>query len=237
MSVKISFQKTVAIIASIIILVALIFGVIARNSFSALSQSKSELLNAKLQLSEDLSYEYNNIYSYVDYDFAITELEQSECIFYAKCIDSELCFDCIKYNMNVIKTIKGDCEETSKEIILYQLLCFDFSKQGITFISPDNSLPLKIGEEYLIFANKKDYYEGYQKTLDKNEYALSLSGSFPTAIIVNEIQNEYINIHEVEKYSDIKNLYYMCYDKASLDNINEITSQVINHFLKTNRLN
>lgn len=179
MSVKISFQKTIAIIASIIILVALIFGVITRNSFSALSQSKSELLNAKLQLSEDLSYEYNNIYSYVDYDFAITELEQSECIFYAKCIDSELCFDCIKYNMNVIKTIKGDCEETSKEIILYQLLCFDFSKQGITFISPDNSLPLKIGEEYLIFANKKDYYEGYQKTLDKKRICSQIVRLFP----------------------------------------------------------
>lgn len=48
LSVKISFQKAVAIIASIIILVALIFGVITRNSFSALSQNKSELLNAKL---------------------------------------------------------------------------------------------------------------------------------------------------------------------------------------------
>ena len=55
----------------------------------------------------------------------MSELEQSEYIFYAKCIDSELCFDCIKYNMSVIKTIKGDCEEASKEIILYQLLCFD----------------------------------------------------------------------------------------------------------------
>lgn len=237
MFAKISFQKAIVAVISIIILIAFIFGIITRNSYLSLSQDKSELSNAGLQLSEDFSYEYNNIYSNVDYNTALDELEQSEYIFYAECIDSEICFNCIKYNMNVIKTIKGDAEETSKEIVLYQLLCFDFSKQGVTFISPDNSLPLKAGTEYLIFANKRDYYVDYQKTLDKNEYSLCLSGSFPTAIIVNKIQNEYINISEVEKYSDIKNLYYMCYDKASLDNINEITSQIINHFLKTNQPN
>lgn len=233
MSAKISFQKTIGVILSAVILIALIFGIITRNSYSTLSHNENELSKAQIQLSEDWSGEYNYIYSNVDYDMALAELEQSEYIFYAKCIDSEVCYNCIKYTMEVIKTIKGDIEESSNEIILYQLISFDFSKQGITFVSPDNSLPLKNEKEYLIFTNKRNYYETYQNTLDKNEYSLCLSGAFPTALIVNESQNKCINLNEIKEYSDIKDCYYMCFDETSLKNINEISQQIINHYLET----
>lgn len=233
MFAKISFQKTVTVITSIILLIALIFGIITRNSYLSLSRNKYELSKAQIQLSEDWSNEYNYIYSNINYDMALTELEQSEYIFYAKCIDCEVCYNCIKYKMDVIKTIKGDVEESLNKIILYQLVCFDFSKQGVTFISPDNSLPLKAEKEYLIFANKRDYYEDYQKTLDKNEYSLCLSGSFPTALSVNGSQDKYLNVNEINKYSDIEDFYYMCFDKASLQNINKISQQIIDHYFKT----
>lgn len=233
---KISFQKTIAIIISFIILIALIFGIITRISYLSLSQNKDELSKAKIQLSKDWSEEYNYIYSNIDYNMALAELEQSQYIFYAKCIESEVCYNCIKYKIDVTKTIKGDVKETTKEIILYQFTFFDFSKQGVTFVSVDNSLPLKEGKEYLLFANKKDYYEEYQKTLDKNEYSLCLSGSFPTALIVNENQDEYINILQVKKYSDIENLYYMCFDESSLNNINKVSKQIVNHYLETELL-
>ncbi len=232
MSVKISFQKTIAVIMSIITLIALIFGIITRNSYLSLSQNKNELSSAEIQLSEDWVNEYNYIYSNIDYDTALAELEQCEYIFCVKCIDSEVCYNCIKYTMEVIKTIKGDIEESSNEIILYQLVCFDFSKQGISFISPDNSLPLKIDKEYLIFTNKRNYYEDYQKTLDKNEYSLCLSGNFPTALIINERQDKYINVKEIKNYSDIEDCYYMCFDKEALKNINEVSRQIINSVLK-----
>ncbi|MCC8073116.1 MAG: hypothetical protein LIO62_03195, partial [Clostridiales bacterium] len=87
MFAKISFQKTAVIVISIIILIALILGIITRNSYLSLSQNENELSNAKLQLSEDFSNEYNNIYSSVDYETALYELEESEYILYVKCID------------------------------------------------------------------------------------------------------------------------------------------------------
>lgn len=232
MLAKISFQKVIAVIISVIILIAFIFGIVTRESYLFSSRDKSKISTAELQLSEDFSSEYNNIYSSVDFDTALSELEQSKHIFYAKCIKSEICYDCIKHTMRVIKTIKGDTEETSKEIVLYQLLCFDFHNQKIIFVSPDNTLPLKEGKEYLIFANKRDYYDEYQKRLNKNEYSLCLSGCFPTSLIVNETQNEYVNVSQAKNYSDVENLYYMCYNKTSLNNVNNISQKIINHILE-----
>ncbi len=231
MLTKLSFQKVVAVIMSIIIFISLILGIMTRTSYLSLSRNDAEISKASLQISEELCNEHDYIYSTVNYDAAVAELDQSNYIFYAKCVDRDVCFGCIKYKMSVIKTIKGEVDETSKEVILYQLVSFDFSKQGVTFISPDNSLPLKTGNEYLIFANKRDYYKDYQQTLDTNEYSLSLSSSFPTAVVVDENQDRYIDISQVENYADIEDCYYMCFDEKSLNNINKISQQIIIHYL------
>lgn len=84
----------------------------------------------------------------------------------------------------------------------------------------------------LYIANSSDYYDDYQKRLNKNEYSLCLSGCFPTSLIVNETQNEYVNMSQAKNYSDVENLYYMCYNKTSLNNVNNISQKIINHFLE-----
>ena len=84
----------------------------------------------------------------------------------------------------------------------------------------------------LYIANLRDYYDDYQKRLNKNEYSLCLSDCFPTSLIVNETQNEYVNVSQTKNYSDVENLYYMCYNKASLNNVNNISQKLINHFLE-----
>lgn len=216
---------------SVIILLTVIFAIVTKNSFGYSSQSETEIANAKVSISQDLLNQNREIYTSVDYDTAIGELKMTDYIFLVECIDMEICYNCIKYNMNVIKTIKGDTDETSKDIVLYQLSVFDFSNDTVTFTSADNTIPLKSGDKYLIFASKRDYYKDYQNSLDKNEYSLSLTGMFPTAIVVDKTQDEFINYTETMTYSQLENYYYICFDKESLDNINRTANQIIEHYI------
>ncbi|MCC8015855.1 MAG: hypothetical protein LIO43_00295 [Clostridiales bacterium] len=227
---KISFQKAAAVMITAVVSAAFIFAVITRFSYLHLSRSENEISRAKTQLSSEISNEYNTIYADVDYDSALAELEQNEYAFYAKCTGMQVCYNCVKYEMSVIKTVKGETDEAGRDIAVYQLACFDFSKSESKFFSPDNSLTLKEGKEYLIFENKRNYYKEYQKTLDKNEYSLALSSTFPTALIVNDSQSKYADISRIREFSDTEKLYYMCYNQETLNNINKISRLIIEHY-------
>lgn len=228
---KISFQKVIIIIISIVLILSVLLGVGARISYSKESLNKNNMSKAKVTFEEDMLYQFDSMCSSVDYDSALAELDQSNYIFYAECMEREICYGCVKYTLQVFQTLKGDVKETGKEIILYQLIKFDFINDDIYFISPDYSMPLQEGKTYLLFADRRDYDDTYQNTLQTNEYSLALTSSFPTALVVDETQKQYIQSSDVTQFADIDSLNYICFSEAALTNINEISAQLIKHYL------
>lgn len=228
---KMSFQRIILLIVCIFIVGAILLGIITRISYSTESKDINSILKAEVTFEEDLISQVDELRSTTTYEQALADLDQNEYVFYAKCLDQEVCYGCIKFSLEVIETLKGDIQETGKKIILYQLIKFDFVNNNIYFLSPDYTMPLQEGKTYLLFANKRNYDTAYQKTLQENEYSLAITGAFPTALVVNDTQNEYINPDTVKRYGDIKDLYYICFNETAMKNINELCNKIIKHYI------
>lgn len=217
----------------IVITVGIIFGAFTKSSYLKMTQDKSSISNAVLFLDDESAYYLDYQYSVIDFDSAIYELENYSYIFKIKCVDSKLCYDCTRYTVNVIDTIKGDTNENGNDIVLYQWLGFDkISNDKLAFSSPDFSMPLKPNKEYLVFAEKRDYYSEYQKTLPSNEYSLGVMGICPKAFVINDTQNTFADVKSDKTYSDIENLYYLCFSQEALENINKLSGQIISYYCK-----
>lgn len=228
---KIPFQKVILLACCVLTAAAVAFGAATRLSYSTQSKDKSSISKAEVTFEEDFAYQLDEMHSAVDYEQALAELEQNDYIFYAECLDTEICYGCIKYTIQVFQTLKGEEQEAGEEIVLYQLIKFDYTDDDVYFLSPDYSMPLQEGKTYLLFANKRDYDSAYQKTLTANEYSLAISGTFPTALVVDDTQSEYIHANEVSEYGDIEGVYYICFNEAALDNINALSDKIIQHYI------
>lgn len=231
MSDKITFEKFLRFFVIAVLYASILFASITRASYTYSSRDASSELNASLPYDEAWAHQFNLVHADLSYEAAREELEKSSCVFYAECSKRESAYGCTKYKMNVIKTIRGDCDETSNDIVLYQFAGFDYSDGNVSFLSQDNSMLLKEGKKYLLFAEKRNYHNEYQKTLNENEYSLNIAGALPSALVVGEEQSEYIDISKAKKYGDIEHLYYACFDEPSLRNINEITQMLIKDYI------
>lgn len=232
MKVKVSHLQIIGIaLCCLAIAVGITLGVFTRGSFLKLTQDKSSISNAVLFMDEDMANALDYQYSEINLDSAKYELDRYSYAFWVKCIDAQLCYDCTKYSVNVIDTVKGDIDENGNSIVLYQWLGFNkYADTELAFNSPDSSMPLKIGKEYLVFAEKRDYYKDYQRTLQSNEYSLGLMGICPTAFVINDTQENYADISTDKVYSDIEDLYYLCFSQKALDNINKTSKQIISYY-------
>lgn len=227
---KITFRNALLVFNAVILILSVIIALLTRNSFLYSSKDIEKISNAKLSINTEFLPEINSMYTAVTYDTALAELDKAENIFYVKCISSELCYNCMKYKLEVKQTIKGNESENSN-IVLYQFVSFEFVGDEIYFSLNDRQLPLKENNEYIIFASKRNYDNAYIKTLECNEYSLNLPGEFTTAIPVNVTQKKYIDISKAKIYSDVKDLYYICFDKKSLNNINNISTKITRHYI------
>lgn len=234
MKVKVSHLQIVGIsICCLAILTGIIFGILTKCSYLKLTQDKNKLSNAALFMDEDMANALDYQYSEINLDSAKYELDCYSYAFRVKCIDAQPCYHCMKFTVNVIDTVKGEINENGNDIVIYQWLGFDkISSEKLAFNSPDFSMPLKIGKEYLVFAEKRDYYMDYQKTLLSNEYSLGLMGMCPTAFVIDDTQVDYADISTDKVYSDIEDLYYLCFSQKALDNINEVSNKLISYYCK-----
>ena len=232
MKVKVSHLQIVGIaICCLTILTGIIFGILTKCSYLKLTQDKSSISNAVLFMDEDMANALDYQYSEINLDSAKYELDRYSYAFRVKCIDAQPCYHCMKFTVNVIDTVKGDIDEKGNSIVVYQWLGFDkYTETELAFNSPDFSMPLKIGREYLIFAEKRDYYIDYQKTLSGNEYSLGLMGMCPTAFVIDDTQEDYADISNDKVYSDIEDLYYLCFSQKALDNINKASNELISYY-------
>lgn len=226
-------QKISIIICVLLVLLGATVGIFVNSTFLRLSLNKDSYDNAVVEYDESMVYYTDNMANKTSVDEALYILDETENAFVIECIGLEHCYNCTKYNAKVKKTIKGKSDETGKQIVLYQWVSFDkYNDTSLIFASPDNSLPLIEGKEYLVFVRKRNYCKEYQNTLDCNEYSLDLKSPVPTAYIVNDTQKDYIDINKDKTFKAIKDKYYMCYSEESLKDINCLSKKVVEHFCR-----
>ena len=223
-------QKSAIIICFVLIAIGVAFGFFTRINYSHLSVQAAAYENAIIEFGEDEAFYIDEMSNKTKPEDAISILDEYPYAFLVECEKTEHCFECTKYIVKVDKVIKGDNDETGNNIVLYQWVWFEKSDENqLSFNSPDYSLPLIENKKYLVFAEKRDYCNEYQRTLKYNEYSIPLRGPVPTAYIINDVQNRYI-ISSDNTYSSISDMYYLCFSKESLKDINSLSDYVIKHY-------
>ncbi len=228
-------QKSTIIVCFVLIIFSVAAGIITRCSYSKISLEITAYDNAKLDFTEDYIeiHDKANIFS-CEAKNAISNLDKyNNSIFEIKCISVEYCYYCIKYNAKVINTIKGETDETGKNIILYEFgggFYTNPDKASLGYSPYSDTLPLKENKNYLVFANKRDYCYEYQQTLDCNEYSIGVMTNSPTVFALDEEQTTFIDINKDKIYSSLNDKYYICFSQEALDHINMFAKDIIDYY-------
>lgn len=224
-------QKITVWICTTLTVIGTAFGILTKSSFLHLSEQPAAYDNAVLDFSEDAMMEIDAIADFASLEQAKDSLDKYPYAFIVRCTDTQHCYQCTKFTAEVLKTIKGDVDETGRTITLYQWVFFEKrDKNRLVFSTPEFSLPLAEGKEYLVFAIGREYYEGYRKTLAYNEYSMGCSSYAPCAYIINDTQKDYIRLNENSTYSEISDKYYLCFSENALKKVNKLSKEVINYY-------
>lgn len=231
LSHKFSKSQISAAIACVLMIVAcVVFGIFVRCSYARVSLDSSAYANAKVSFEQEYAEYLDYNMTSMDFETARSILDEYDYIFKVKCKTIEHCYSCTKYVCSVLETVKGDSNESGKDIVLYQWNWFESDKDGLSFCPTDDMMPMKSGSEYLVFAAGKDYCAEYQRTLDKNEYSIGLN-YVPTIYILNKTQTEPIDINNDTVYSSLDEKYYLCFSREALNNANKLSKQITEYYL------
>lgn len=231
MSGKLSKTQISAIISCVLLIVAcIVYGIIVRFSYSRVSLDCSAYAKAKVCFEQEYAEYLDYNMESMDFETAKAILDDYNYIFKVKCKEIEHCYSCTKYICSVLETVKGDPDESGKDIVLYQWNWFEWEKNGLSLYPTDDMLPMKDGMEYLVFAASKDYCAEYQQTLDKNEYSIGLN-YVPTIYILNKTQTEPIDINNDTVYSSLDDKYYLCFSQEALNNVNKVAKQITDYYM------
>lgn len=231
MSGKLSKTQIAATVACVLLTaVCVVFGMIVRFSYARVSLDSSAYANAKVSFEQDHAEYFDYNMESMDFETARDILDDYDHVFKVKCKTIEHCYSCTKYICSVLETVKGDPDETGKDIVLYQWNWFESEDNGLLFCPTDDMLPMKDGMEYLVFAASKDYCAEYQQTLDKNEYSIGLN-YVPTIYILNKTQTEPIDINNDTVYSSFDDKYYLCFSQEALNNVNKVAKQITDYYM------
>ena len=215
-----------------LIALAVLVGIITRSSYSTLSLNYEAYKNAKLNFTQEHAEAYDETIMNYNFDMAQREYEQNcDYIFKIKCIGVEHCYGCTKYTAEVLKTVKGDIDETGKGIAIYHAAWFyEDSDNSLVFSEFDDSFPLKPGKNYLVFANKKNYIEEYQRTLECNEYYLEPFIYHPKIYALEEPQSDFVDLNKDKTLADVEDQYYVCFSQEALNHMNRFAGEIIEYY-------
>ena len=225
-------QKNTLIVCGLLITLAVFAGIITRSSYSTLSLNNEAYENAKLNFTPEHADTYDKAIMNYDFDMARKEYEQNcDYIFKIEVLSVEHCYGCEKYNVKVLKTVKGDTDETGKNIALYHAVWFyEDRDNSLVFSEFDHSFPVKPGKTYLVFANKKNYIEEYQRTLDCNEYYLEPFIYHPAIYASDEQQSAFVDLNRDKTLADVEDQQYICFSQEALDHMNRFAREVIEYY-------
>lgn len=225
-------QKNALILSAILIAFAVIAGIITRLSYSTLSLNNEAYNSAKLDFTAEHAEEYDEAIMNYNLDLALREYDQNcDHIFKVRVLSVEHCYGCTKYNAEVLKTVKGDIDETGKNITLYHAAWFSAdSDNSLVYSEFDYSFPLKPGKDYLVFTNKKDYIDEYQSTLECNEYVIDPFTYHPAIYALDEPQSDFVDLNKDKTLADVKNQHYICFSQEALEHMNRFAGEVIEYY-------
>lgn len=163
----------------------------------------------------------------------IEELKKVEFAFVVTVNDSENIYESTKVTAVIDEIIKGDGEQVGNTIIIHEPNFFWYTKRSdensYYYMNYVNNLMQK-GKQYLVFVDKVEFSEAFQKTLKYTEYAVEVEGSlyaFPLNSYVEVISPEPREV----AYKEIKQYDYFCYSEADGEKLNEIKNSVLEYFL------
>lgn len=228
---KSEIQKLGIIVCSIFIIGALIFGIVARATYSRMSQNESNINHAAVTFDRDTAEYTDYEIQHLSFDLLKQDLDSYDYIFAGKILNTEYCFNCIKYTVKITQSIKGD-EKTGNTVILYKWGGIDKFGDQLIYDSFDGTMPLWSNKEYLLFSQKREYDPLYQETLDYNEYSLGLKNYLAVAFVINETQKDYIDFSTTMEYEDLKEIYYTCFSQEALNNVNKVAKQITDYYME-----
>ena len=225
-------QKNALIISAILIVSAVIVGVSTRISYSRLSLDDEAYNSAKLNFTPGYAEEYDEKIMNYNADMALREYEQNcDYIFKIKVLSVKHCYGCTKYNMEVLKTVKGDIDETGKSIALYHAAWFEKGQNNsLVYREFDCSFPLRPNRTYLVFTNKKEYMEEYQNTLECNEYYIEPFVYHPAIYALDEVQSDFVDLNSDKTLAGVEDQQYICFSQEALEHMNRLAQEIIEYY-------
>ena len=140
-------------------------------------------------------------------------------------------YETTKTTATVKCVIKGDENELNNNIIIYEPNFFQYSvkNKNLFFYSVNTLNNLMIPQnEYLVFVERLNYDESYQKILSYNEYKVDVEltlYSFPL-----EYNCEFIEKENIKTYADFKHMDYICFNREQANKLDLIRKSVIDEF-------
>lgn len=161
------FNKIITIIISISLVLAIILGILTKQSFKTTNVS-DEIRN---------SYTFKQFFTSVENPEEHIKMQIEDFLSHAEIIAKvrftgvrEHKYHSLLSTVDVIEVYKGDKRYENKQINVYEQAAFYEKSQVCT--SYTNFLPMTENEEYFVFLTKMDYIDSYQEKLELEEFCI-----------------------------------------------------------------
>lgn len=224
-----------------IVIAALVIGVATRISYRNISEDEAIYTIQENweynKEADEMQYKglvVDNLVKDIDEKKILKELKsKKDCdIFIVEVKNHIKNYETTKTTATVKCVIKGDENELDNNIIIYEPNFFQYSvkNKNLFFYSVNTLNNLMIPQnEYLVFVERLNYDESYQKILSYNEYKVDVEltlYSFPL-----EYNCEFIEKESIKTYADFKHMDYICFNREQANKLDLIRKSVINEFI------
>lgn len=223
-----------------IVIAALVIGVATRISYRNISEDEAIYTIQENweynKEADEMQYKglvVDNLVKDIDEKKILKELKsKKDCnIFIVEVKNHIKNYETTKTTATVKCVIKGDENELNNNIIIYEPNFFQYSvkNKNLFFYSVNTLNNLMIPQnEYLVFVERLNYDESYQKILSYNEYKVDVEltlYSFPL-----EYNCEFIEKENIKTYADFKHMDYICFNREQANKLDLIRKSVIDEF-------
>lgn len=224
-----------------IVIGALVIGLATRISFRDISEDEAIYtveeyweLNKKTDELEYKGYVVDYLMNNINEEKILKELSSNKNydVFVIEVKNHVKNYETTKTTAAVKRVIKGDKSELNKDIIIYEPNFFQYSAKNKSLIwysvNTLNNLMIP-KKDYLVFVERLNYDEAYQKNLIHNEYKVDVDlslYSFPL-----EYNCEFVEESNLKTYADFKHLDYICFNREQAEKLDSIRKDVIDKYL------
>lgn len=204
---------------------AIVLGVLTRNSYQYFDRDNGVV-------TKEVEYTKKNI-DKLTVEELIKKLKKVEFAFVVSVNESENISESTKVTATIDEIIKGDGEQIGNTIIIHEPNFFWYTKRSgensYYYLNYVNNIMQK-DKQYLVFVDKVEFSEAFQKTLKYTEYAVEVEDflyAFPLNSSVEVIPSEPREV----AYSEIKQYDYFCYSESDAEKLSEIKNAVLEYYL------